>query len=362
MADVGGKASRKLNPSEISVFCLQLSLVLKAGMPLYEGIGTLIDEEGNDDSKKIGGYLAQVIQNVNKEVIAGKSLFSALSETSAFPEYMLSMVEIGEQTGKLDVVLEALSDYYERDSYLKTRIRNALVYPIFLFIIMSAVIILLVGNVFPIFEEMLEGLGGELSDAASAASAFASGIAAGKYTMIFMLVITLIVVVVFVMTKTKGGKAVLDKFLASFPLTKKITAKIAASRFSSALAMTLSSGMDTSSALTFASNVVTSNALKEKFSSCCKEIDSGKSFSKSIGKIGIFSDMFIKFIEIGQKTGTTDEVMAKIADMYETETDNSINNVTALIEPILVGALSIVIGIILISVMLPLVSIMSGIS
>ncbi|MCL1792913.1 MAG: type II secretion system F family protein [Oscillospiraceae bacterium] len=355
---------KKLPSGDLSVFCFQLSLVLKAGIPLNEGLSTLGDEasEMAESKQKIRGMLGKTIRSMASAVEIGDPLSHAMKKEGVFPGYLVNMVEIGEGTGKLDNVLEALGDYYERDQYVKAKIRNSMMYPVFLFAIMSVVIVLLVSRVFPIFSDMIESMGGSLSESQQAVSAFAGSLAAGTYAMYIILGLAALAVAIALLAKTKPGKNIVGLLAAVFPLTKNINKKIAASRFANAMSMTLASGMDIDSALNMSANLIENPVYKNKFKECVKEIEEGGSFSGAIGKTGAFSGMYVKFIEIGQKTGTADAVMKKIADICDGEADTSLNNATSVIEPLLVGILSVVIGIILISVMIPLVQVMSGIS
>jgi len=358
------KALRVLSSSELSIFCLQLSLVLKAGIPLHEGLTTLGDRDNKliESKQKIKGVLGKAIDSMADMVELGEPLASAMKKTGVFPDYVINMVEIGEGTGKLDNVLESLGEYYEKEQYLKTKIRNSLMYPVFLFIIMSVVIVLLVSQVFPIFKDMLESMGGSLSAGEEAVAAFAGSLAAGEYTMYIILALSVLFVVLALLLKTNFGKNIGAAFIASFPLTRNINKKISASRFANAMAMTLSSGMNFSEAMRMAVNLIDNKNLRSKFETCMQEIESGESFAKAVVRTDVFSGMYIKFIEIGQKTGSVDSVMKKISDICDTDADTSINNATSIVEPLLVGVLSIIIGVILISVMIPLVQVMSSIA
>jgi type IV pilus assembly protein PilC len=162
--------------------------------------------------------------------------------------------------------------------------------------------------------------------------------------------------------KTKPGRNFAASFAAVFPLTKNISKKIAASRFTNAMSMTLSSGMEIESALEMAVNLIDNPVYKKKFAESAEKIAGGVSFPEAIAKTGAFPGMYVKFIEIGQKTGTVDTVMKKISDMCDAEADESLSNATSFIEPLLVGILSVIIGVILVSVMIPLVQVMSSIS
>ncbi|MCL2774639.1 MAG: type II secretion system F family protein [Oscillospiraceae bacterium] len=173
---------RKLSSGDLSIFCLQLSLILKAGIQLHEGLMNLGDKTNKlvESKQKIRGMLGRIIDNMADMVELDETLSSAMKKSGGFPGYVVNMAEIGEQTGKLDNVLESLGDYYERDQYMKAKIRNSLMYPVFLFIVMSVVIALLVGKVFPIFRNMLESMGGSLSAGEEAAAAFTGSLMAGK--------------------------------------------------------------------------------------------------------------------------------------------------------------------------------------
>jgi len=334
---------------------------MKAGIPVNEGLNILGDESGSvaESKQKIRGVLGRTVREMAAAVEIGDPLSFAMRKTGVFPEYVLNMAEIGESTGKLDNVLEALGEYYERDQYIKAKIRNSMMYPVFLFIIMSVVIVLLVSRVFPIFSSMLESMGGSAS---SAQKVFEGSLKAGSYTMYIILALAAAAVAAALFARTKPGKTMVSSFAAAFPLTKNINRKIAASRFANAMSMTLSSGMDFDAALAMSVNLIENAVYKAKFGECILDMKKGESLALAIGKTGAFSGMYIKFIEIGQKTGTVDSVMKKISDICDNEADAALGNATSFIEPLLVGVLSVIIGVILVSVMLPLVQVMSSIT
>ena len=215
---------KKLSSGDLSIFCFQLSLIMKAGIPLNEGLNILGDESGNltEAKQKIRGILGRTVREMAAAVEIGDPLSFAMKKTGVFPEYLLNMVEIGERTGKLDNVLEALGEYYERDQYIKAKIRNSMMYPVFLFIIMSVVIVLLVSRVFPIFSNMLESMGGYHSATQDAVATFTGSLAAGEYTMYIILGLAAISVIIALLAKTKPGKNMMNVFAAVFPLTKNI--------------------------------------------------------------------------------------------------------------------------------------------
>jgi len=358
------KNVKPLPPGDISVFCLQLSLILKSGVPVYEGLKILCDEDfkTNEKNLRMNARLAKVIEKLSADVESGAPLYDALLQSAAFPEYMVNMAQVGEISGKLDSVLESLGDYYEREQYLKTKIRNALMYPVFLFCVMSIVIFMLIVRVFPIFDNMLRSMGGSLSESAQNLTAFANSLATSRIVMIILLAVAAAAVLLVLLSRTRAGKKIFGRVAYALPVTRKINEAVAAARFSSVIAITVSSGLDMNVALEMSVKMVENEILKKKFSDCLGDMKNGTSFTQAIANTKIYKLMYIKFMEIGQKTGNIDTVMKKISDLCETEADNSISNATAFIEPLLIGILSVVIGAILISVMLPLVRIMSGIA
>lgn len=344
----------KLSSSELSFFCMQIALILKSGMLISEGVTWMYDDIEDGNVKEALSFL--------KEELSNKvPLYIAMEKSGYFPAYVINMSQIGSLTGSLEDVMTSLSEYYDRDEYIKLKIKNSIFYPAMLFIMMSFVIILLVAKVFPIFENMVMELGGELSNEASILMSFSTGIIAGKFTMFIVIFILVMILVIFILLKTKKGKVLFNNFIEKFILTKSIMKKITAYRFTSSMSLLLSSGMNIDKSINILLDIVENSTLKNKIEICSKSIDEGANFIDAVSKLSLFSNMHLQMLNLGQRTGEMDNVMKKLTNIYENEADQALSNAVALIEPILVGILSIVIGIILISVMLPLMNIMSSI-
>jgi len=345
---------KQLSSSELSFFCMQIAMILKSGMLISDGITWMYNdiEEGN-----IKNALGVLMDELSNKV----PLFKAMDKSGYFPSYIINMSQIGSVTGRLEDVMSSLSEYYDREDFIKAKIRNSVFYPSMLFIMMSFVIILLVTKVFPIFESMIKELGGELSNGSSAIISFSTGIMAGKFTMTFIIIILVLLLGVFLFIKTKNGKAAFNKFLSSFPLTKSIMKKVTAYRFSSSMSLLLSSGINIDASIDILLDIIEEPGLKNKIEACSTSMNSGECFLDSLSQLSLFSSMHMQMLNMGQRTGEMDIVMNKLTNIYENEADQAISNSVALIEPILVGVLCIVIGLILVSVMLPLMNIMSSI-
>ena len=346
-------ANKKLSSSELSFFCMQIAMILKAGMLIKDGIDWM---HGDIEEGNVKNALYFIKSRMSEKV----PLHDAMKESGYFPSYIVNMSQIGSVTGKLENVMESLSLYYDRENFLKEKIKNSIFYPAMLFVMMSFVIILLVTKIFPVFEGMLKELGASPDDSSFLVS-FSNGIRAGRIAMVLVIIIMAAIAIIFILNKTEKGKKILNNFLNNFSLTKNIMKKITAYRFSSAMSLLLNSGMNVDSSTNMLLDIVEEPVLKEKILKCSDSMKSGDSFLEAVNKLSLFSGMHMQMLNMGQKIGEMDLVMNKLTHIYENEAEQAINNTVSLIEPVLVGILSVLIGVILISVMLPLMNIMSSI-
>lgn len=348
------KSIKKLSSSELSYFCTQVAMILKSGMLIFDGIDWMYNDIEEGNVKNVLGILRGELSNK-------VPLYVAMENSKCFPPYIINMSQIGSVTGRLEDVMSSLSEFYNRESFIKSKIRNSIFYPAMLFIMMSFVIILLVTKIFPIFEDMFEELGGQMSNASSFMMSFSSGIMTGRFVLILIIAFISVISLLYIISKTKKGKAVLQRFLSNFILTKSIIKKITAYRFTSGMSLLLSSGMNVESSIDMLLDITEDTELKSKIEQCSRSISSGEEFLESVSKLSLFSSMHLQMLNMGQRTGEMDIVMKKLTDLYENEAEQAISRAVSLIEPVTVGILCVVIGFILISVMLPLMSIMSSI-
>ncbi len=334
---------------ELAVFCAQLGLILKSGITLHEG--TAIMAEDSEEGK-----IKKVLQNIGEQLEMGKPLDKALAYQGEFPDYMIKMIKIGTQTGRLEQVVMALSDYYEREEALKQSIKGAVFYPLVLCGMMLAVLMVLSIKVLPVFKEVFNNLGGELSGIAQGFMYFGSVI--GQYAYGVIIGIIFLALVALSMIKTKKGRAISKKFTNKF----KIAEKIAAARFAGVMSLMVASGCGIEEALSMAGELIENQKVYAKVKRCEARVQQGDSFSQIILESGIFPKLTAHMISVGMKTGHIDEVMKQVANQLEEEVQKTLERRVGIIEPLVVAALSIVIGTILISVMLPLMGIMSSIA
>ncbi|WP_066685132.1 type II secretion system F family protein [Christensenella intestinihominis] len=342
--------SGKLTNGEITVFCEQLAYTLKAGISLEEGLLVIGEDLGDAEGSRIIGELTEAVGE-------GGTLAGALRASGKFPHYMVQMVEIGEASGRLEQVLSSLSAYYERQEALARSIKSSVTYPLIMIVMMVAVILVIVTQVLPVFQEVFRGLGSEMSGFVQGLLQF--GNAVSRYAAVIIIVIAALAAALLFLRASKRGRAFLSSVRAR--MFKKTSAAVASGRFASAMAMMLGSGMDVDEALAMTGELTGDERTRGKIALMKQKMEAGMGFADAVREAGMFSGLYGKMISVGFKTGTLDSVMDRIADRYEEEASRRMNAVVSALEPTLVAVLSVIVGLILLAVMLPLAGVMSAI-
>ena len=342
----------KLTNYEISSFCRQMALLIKAGISPAEGIEILIQDTSDNTAKRL---LEQIIHVLH----SGEKFHVALEMSGSFPDYMVHMVTIGEESGTLDTVLNSLADYYEREESITTSIRSAVSYPMIMVFMMLVVVLVLIIKVLPIFQQVFSQLGTNMSGFSQSLLDFGNLLNRYSFLMVILLVILAFLVIFF--SSTEQGKTSFKAILNRFAATKKLMQELESARFASGMVLTLSSGMDTYEGLSLVEKLVETKEMKNKVEDCRKRLIDGDSFPEALEKSSIFSSFYSQMVSVGFKSGSMDSAMQQIADRFEKETERKIYNFISILEPTLVIVLSIIVGMILLSVILPLMGIMTTI-
>ena len=349
--DEAGFNKETLSNREISTFCSQIAMIMKSGIPVSEGISIMVEDMKNPQGRA-------VLEVIAAHLDAGGAFHAALEATGKFPRYVLDMAELGERTGRLDDVMSSLDSYYEREEAISKNIRNAVTYPMVMITMMLLVIVILVVEVLPLFAEVFDLLGREMNE--FSAGMIRMGEVLSRYSVFFIGFFVLLGVVFLLARYTKAGRNVLQKIKLSFFATKKLMAKIASGRFASAMAMTLASGLDVDQSLDMATKLVDNPNTHAQIARCKELMLEGDSFSTALVKSDIFTGVYARMISVGFKTGSVDVIMKRISDMYDEEIQNRISGIISVLEPTLVAVLSTIMGMILLSVMMPLMGIMTS--
>lgn len=349
------KAAKKrktatLPAQDVSIFCAQVAMILKAAIPLAEGVEAIGETLESARAQEL-------IAAISHDLGEGKPFYTALANTGAFPRYMIGMVEIGAKSGRMDEVLEALAEHYEREAQLRKSVKNAVLYPIILVVMMGVVISVLVAKVMPVFEQVFRDLGSEMN--ATSAAMMNIGMQVGQYAVIIVGVLALAAAVCGIVAHFRKG--FLEGFLSRFGPMRRLAEKIASARFASVMAMMLASGYDADEALEMIPAVLPGGPAAQKVRLCREKVGQGVPFGLAMRESGLFPGIYGRMVGMGVRAGSLDSVMQKLAGIYEEEAEDSIDRAVSLIEPALVAVLSVVIGAILLSVILPLMSIMTSI-
>lgn len=341
-----------LSNTEISAFCRQTAMIIKAGITPAEGMDILAHDTIGNEGKNLINHIGDACKN-------GEPFYQAMESTGVFPNYVVKLTALGEESGNLDAVLTSLAAYYEREQSISESVRSAVTYPLIMIAMMFVVILVLVIKVLPIFQQVFIQLGTEMTPLAS--SLLSIGNVLSQYAIGITIFLFVLIGSSLILYKTKTGRKRITQLLSRFPLTRGFYEKIAAGRFASGLHLTFSSGMDTYQSLDMIAEIVENDQMQAKINLCKKELDQDSNLPEALVKSEIFSSLYSRMVAIGFRSGSIDTVMQQISQNYEAETDRQINKIISIIEPTLVILLSLIVGIILLSVLLPLMGIMSSI-
>lgn len=345
------KKVKSLPAAEVSLFCQQAAMMLKAGIPLYDGMELLYR---NYRETSYGPAFEKIYEGVQE----GGTLYEGVKNAGFFPAYMVYMVRIGESAGELDNVLESLSGYYEREDRLQASIRSAVAYPLLLVVLMTAVIGVLVVRVLPVFTEVFLSLGTGLGG--TEAAVLSGGAVMGRIVLIAAAVFLALVLALYLMWHM-GGRNLLVKASRMLPPVRRLLDKQAAGRFAEVSAMVLESGYSLEQALELIPDLISDERNRKRVKRCGELMEKDRDFPEAVEKTGLFEPLHRRMIRVGSEAGQMDQVMKRLSRIYETEVDEGIHKMVSWVEPALVSVLTVIIGGILLSVMLPLAGIMISI-
>ena len=342
---------RRLTDNEMSAFCGQMASILCAGISVQEGLALMLDDAqaGEED----------LLQCLQKGMEQSGSLAEAMRGAKAFPHYALSMITIGESTGRLDEVLAALDRHYAREDALTRSIRSALVYPAVMAGMMAAVVVILLVKILPIFQQVFLQLGTEMSGLA--ALLLRAGTLLGRYSAAFAVLLVLQAAFALFLILAPTGKRLRGKLARATGFGRRLADRTAACRFAGAMALALKGGLVPEEALELAAELNEDQVFGAKLDACRAQLQTGESFSRVLNACGILSGVQARAAALGERIGQMDQAMEQIALQLQDEIDTQTSGAVSAMEPTLVIALSIIVGVILLSVMLPLLGIMSGI-
>lgn len=341
----------ELSNGELSSLSRQLALVVDSELSLQEGIELIAEQTKSKALKKL---LLRVEGRINEGYSLGRAF---ADEKAALPDYYIQMISVGEQSGNLEKVLVRLADSYDKSTEIRNKVTSAVTYPIILAVLMLCVIVLLLAEVLPMFDDVLTSLGGEMPGITRVLMDIGSFISA--YFYILLAVIALIVIAVIVMRQTKRGAEILDGLKLKMPIQKGIIKTMTCARFSRSLSMLLRSGIGVSESVRMTSATIINTRIKSIVLKAADRIDKGETLKNALVSFGFFPEMLLRILAVAESTGHTDDMLDRAAGIMEEDLNARLGKLTTVLEPALILVLSIIIGIVLISVILPVARIMN---
>lgn len=329
---------KPLSNLELAAFCRQMSIILHAGISPLEGLSLLREDAVSDAEKAL-------LQQMLSQMEETGSFYTTAKVSGAFPPYALQMICLGEETGTLDDGMTSLAQHYTREENLRRMILSSLLYPCIMISMMAAVVVVLLVKVLPIFQQVFAQLGQSMTG--FSASLLALGQTLSHYSVVCILVVAALLVLLFCFRKR-------------LPFQKQLQTLISACRFAEGLSISLKCGMTTEQSFDLAADLVEDPTYLESIQACRQTISQGEELWESVQKHLLFDNLQVRMLHIAEKAGTIDETLEQIASEYEAAVDEKIASTISKLEPTLVIVLSLIVGIILFSVMLPLLGIMSG--
>lgn len=340
---------RGMNSREVGQFTQQMATLLGAGLPLDRSLQVLMDLAENE-------RVSRTVSEIRDHVREGGSLSDALEKQhGAFSRLFINMVRAGEIGGTLDVTLNRLSDYLERSRDLKDSVVSALIYPAILLLLAAGSLILLLVYVIPQFTPIFEELGGELPTITK----FVLGIAAilQKFWWALILLVFLAVTQFRRMMAVEEKRFAWDGRVLGFKWVGDLVAKLETARLTRTLGTLLSNGVPLLSALSIARNVINNTVLRKDISDATREVKTGGGLARNLARGGRFPRLALQMISVGEETGQLDAMLMKVSDSYDIEVRNTIERLLAIFTPVVTLLLAVMIGTIVMSVLLAILSI-----
>ncbi|MDQ7008132.1 MAG: type II secretion system F family protein [Acidobacteriota bacterium] len=338
---------------ELSVFTRQFSVMIDAGLPLVQCLEILAGQQPN---KVFQG----VLNAVRADVEAGSTLADAMRKhPRVFDDLYSNMVAAGETGGILDTILQRLSVYIEKIVKLKAAVRGALIYPVAVLAIAGVVVWVILTFVIPVFADLFTGLGAELPMPTRLTIALSHFLRRWWWLMIGGMVGLGFGIKQYY--KTDKGRHVIDMMLLKIPVIGMLLRKIAVSRFCRTLSTLTSSGVPILDGLDICARTSGNAIVEDAIYEVRRSVEEGKTVSEPLRETRVFPDMVVQMIAVGEQTGAMDTMLSKIADFYEDEVDEATQNLLSLLEPIMIVFLGTIIGGIVISMYMPMFSLIGKI-
>lgn len=339
----------KVKPGDVAIFTRQMATMMKAGVPLVQAFDIVAD---GVDKKKLG----ELIRNVRQDVSGGNSFAASIRKhPNEFDDLFCNLVDAGEQSGALETMLDRIAVYKEKTESLKAKVRKAMTYPMAVLVVAVVVSGILLVKVVPQFEQVFQGFGAELPaftqmviNFSEFAQAYWLAIIAGGVAAGFL--------VAKVHKRSRGFREALDRLVLKLPVAGSIVEKSAVARFARTLSTTFAAGVPLVDALNSVAGSTGNSVFVAAVYRVRDDVSTGQQLNFCMRNTGVFPNMVIQMVAIGEEAGALDEMLDKSASYYEEQVDNAVDNLTSLMEPIIMSVLGVLVGGLIIAMYLPIFS------
>jgi type IV pilus assembly protein PilC len=340
---------RKIKTKDLALFCRQFHTMLNAGVTIISAIEILKDQTKN---KRMYTGLDLTYDEIQK----GSTLSEAMIKSEIFPNLLTSMVEAGEISGSLDQIMNRMANHYEKENKINNKIKSAMTYPIILGVLTVLVVIGLLVFVLPRFVSLFSSAGEDLPPLTRMVVGTSNFLT--NHYILMTLIIAAIVFGIYSFAKSKKGKYFIDKTVLKIPFVRSNIVKIITSRFSRTLATLMSAGVPLIQAIESVAMIVGNSYVEKEILDVKDDLRKGIELSELIGGIGVFPQMAISMIKIGEESGDLDNILDKTSDYYDDEVENSLQRLITLIEPVMIIVMAIIISVVAGAMLLPIFDLM----
>ena len=334
-------AKVKFKTKELSFMCRQISTMLTSGITLVKALSILVSQQEN---KKMKAVLTELYDDVQR----GKSFSEALqAQGNAFPNLFVSMVAAGETSGNLDIIMQRLSNHYDKENKTNNKIKSAMTYPMVLGVIMLIIVVALFTFIIPTFAAMFTD-----PDAIPALTKIMLAISDSmvNYWFLYLGGLVGLILLIRALKQVPSVKLWWDRTKCQIPKAGKLICTIYTSRFAHTMSSLFASGMQMVECIQKSEQVLGNSYISKEFETVLENVKQGESLSSSLSKTGIFDGVFTSVIYVGEESGTLDEILEKTADFYDDEADTAINKLTGMLQPAMILIMGVLVLLVLLAV------------
>jgi len=350
--DINITFGNPIKPRDLSVFCRQFVSILSAGVSIINALDMLSEQTENK-------VLSKAIKGVQIAVEKGETLADAMAaEKKVFPSLLIHMIEAGESSGNLEIAFGRMATQFEKDSRLRSQVKKAMIYPVVVGLVAVGVVFLMLIVVIPNFIGMFADMNMELPFMTQLVVNMSNFMKARWYVIIG--VVIAIMVGINMYKQSPSGKIVIGELGLKMPLFGKLTTKSSSSRFARTLSTMLAAGIPMIEAIDITAKTMDNVIVRQTLLDAKEDVAKGLPLSIPLKKSGIFPPMVCHMTKIGEETGNIESMLEKLADYYDEEVEIATASLMAAMEPMIIVVLALVVGVLIISIMQPMMSMYSG--